>query len=167
MIETAAQLSKQWHEGQVDKAGKPYWTHPARVARNVQTSPGFLGLNEKDQEIAICVAYLHDVMEDCGVSAPDLIKEGFSMATVHPVWLLSKNHGSKTIEDYCFRVRTNRIARIVKLADLSDNCNKKREADLRALGVTIDETKYPKVLRMLHPSPKEQAWFDESITDSA
>ena len=110
MIEIAAQLSKQWHEGQVDKAGKPYWTHPARVAKNVQTWPGFTD-----------------------------------------------------IEAYCARIHEHPLARAVKLADLSDNCNPQRQAELRAQGVQIDENKYPKVLSLLKPNLQEIAWFQVLI----
>ena len=163
MIETAKKLSKQWHEGQTDKAGKPYWTHPARVAENLLSWPGFEHLSSEDQESAVCAAYLHDTIEDCGVTPEQLRNEGFSEDTLTAVLLLSKNHEYTTIEAYCTRINAHPLARAVKLADLSDNCNKQREAELRSLGVTIDETKYPKVLAMLNPRQEESAWFEQAI----
>lgn len=163
MIETAAQLSKQWHEGQVDKAGKPYWTHPARVARNVQTWPGYAELSEAYKESVICAAYLHDVLEDCDVSPEELREFGFSDDTITAVLLLGKNHDYTTIEEYCERISGSPLARAVKLADLSDNCNLQRQAELRAQGVEIDEAKYPKVLSLLKPNLQEIAWFQVVI----
>jgi (p)ppGpp synthase/HD superfamily hydrolase len=44
--------------------GDPYWTHPFRVASICLAH----NLNEK----AICAAYLHDVVEDTGVSLVDI-----------------------------------------------------------------------------------------------
>lgn len=163
MINTAAELSKQWHEGQVDKAGQPYWMHPARVAKNVQTLPGFQDLDAQAQQDIVCAAYLHDVIEDCDVTPDQLKEQGFPDNTINAVLLLSKNHDYTTIEEYCERVNANPLARAVKLADLSDNCNKQREQALRDKGVTIDETKYPKVLALLEPTTAEQTWFEQTI----
>jgi (p)ppGpp synthase/HD superfamily hydrolase len=163
MIETAAELSKTWHEGQVDKAGKPYWTHPARVAKNVTTWPGFSKLSEAEQQSVTCAAYLHDVIEDCDVTAEQLRDHGFSEDTINAVLLLSKNHDFTNIETYCARINEHPLARAVKMADLSDNCNLQRQAELRAQGAHIDETKYPKVLSLLKPNLQEIAWFQVVI----
>jgi (p)ppGpp synthase/HD superfamily hydrolase len=163
MIETAARLSRQWHDGQVDKAGKPYWMHPARVARNVRTWPGFDELPEASQQSLVCAAYLHDVIEDCEVTAQQLRDHGMTDETVEAVLLLSKNHDFSHIEAYCARINEHALARAVKLADLSDNCNVQRQNELRAQGVTIDERKYPYVLSLLEPTPAEMAWFEQTI----
>ena len=64
LVEHAAAMSKTWHEGQVDKAGQPYWAHPARVAQNLRSWPGFDELSDDDKERALCTAQLHDVLED-------------------------------------------------------------------------------------------------------
>lgn len=49
------------HRGQVDKAGQPYITHPARVAARVA-----------GDENAVAAAWLHDVVEDTGLTLADL-----------------------------------------------------------------------------------------------
>ena len=46
------------HAGQVDKCGIPYVNHPLHLAEQMAS------------EDEVCVALLHDVMEDCGKS-PD------------------------------------------------------------------------------------------------
>jgi GTP diphosphokinase / guanosine-3',5'-bis(diphosphate) 3'-diphosphatase len=164
LVEHAAKMSKTWHEGQVDKAGQPYWTHPARVAQNLQSWPGFAELSHKDKERALCTAYLHDVLEDCDVSRVVLLDNGFDMGIMHPVYLLTKDDSFTTIENYCENLRGNKIARAVKLADLSDNCNLQRQALLREQGYVIDEEKYPRVKALLKPSEAEEEWFQETIS---
>ena len=165
LIEHAAAMSKSWHEGQVDKAGQPYWTHPARVAKNLQSWPGFEELSDDDKERALCTAYLHDVLEDCDVSRVELLDNGFGMGIMHPVFLLTKDEKFTTIENYCSNIRGNKIARAVKLSDLGDNCNLHRQALLREQGYVIDEEKYPKVKALLKPSEAEEKWFAKVIQD--
>ena len=160
LVEHDVAMSKTWHEGQVDKAGQPYWTHPARVAQNLRSWPGFDELSDEDKERALCAAYLHDVLEDCEVSRVELLDNGFGMGIMHPVYLLTKEENFTTIENYCFKIRANKIARAVKLADLSDNCNLQRQALLREQGFVIDEEKYPKVMALLKPSEVEEEWFE-------
>lgn len=164
LVDHAAQMSKTWHEGQVDKAGQPYWTHPARVAKNLQSWPSFAELSDKDKERALCTAYLHDVLEDCDVDIAELVFHGFGLGITHPVSLLTKDKNFTTIENYCQNIRTNTIARAVKLADLSDNCNLQRQALLREQGYVIDEAKYPKVKALLRPSGAEDEWFEAVIS---
>lgn len=163
LVEHAATMSKTWHEGQVDKAGQPYWAHPARVARNLQSWPGFEVLSHEDKERAVCTAYLHDVLEDCDVSRVELLDNGFGIRIMHPVFLLTKDENFTTIENYCAEIRGNKIARVVKLADVSDNCNLQRQALLREQGYVLDEEKYPKVLALLKSSFEEQEWFERVI----
>jgi hypothetical protein len=134
-----------------------------RVANNLRSWPGFDELNDKDKERALCTAYLHDVQEDCDISRIELLNNGFDMGIMHPVYLLTKDESFTTIENYCQNIRANKIARAVKLAGLSDNCNLQRQALLRERGSVIDEEKYPKVKELLEPSQLEDSWFSEMI----
>ena len=59
LLELAIAIAKEAHEGQTDKANRPYFLHPQAVASFVETE------QEK------IVAYLHDVMED----HPDYLPE--------------------------------------------------------------------------------------------
>lgn len=54
VVERAKELAHRAHAGQVDKAGRPYIEHVARVAAAVADDP-----------LAEAVAWLHDVLEDC------------------------------------------------------------------------------------------------------
>ena len=56
------------HDGQKRKDGKPYIVHPFAVA-NILTENGA----EKD---LVCAGLLHDVIEDGGVTAEELQKNG-------------------------------------------------------------------------------------------
>lgn len=108
-------LATEWHEGQVDKAGRPYITHPARVAARA-------ALHGPDAEAA---AWLHDVVEDCGVSAADLTANGFPQRIVEAVLALTKRPGEQH-EAAVRRACDDPVARIVKAADVADNADSER-----------------------------------------
>lgn len=98
--------------GKTDKGGNPYYDHLLRVARFVNDSPILF---------VIEVAYLHDLLEDCPEwSAAKLRNVGFPNAVVDAVVAITKVNGESYF-DYITRVKSNPIARVVKLADLRDN----------------------------------------------
>lgn len=66
-IEKAARFALQSHEGQMRQSGDPYITHPFAVALIVDEL--------KLDTDSICGALLHDVLEDCDVSAEKLEAE--------------------------------------------------------------------------------------------
>lgn len=83
-----------------------------------------------DFEAVEAVAWLHDVVEDTYKSLvmieADLIMESRDFAVikliVDAVALLTKpSDGSLTNKDYYLRIKSNPLARAVKLADLQDN----------------------------------------------
>lgn len=135
IIQKAAKYAKQKHAGQKRKDGKDYFTHVEAVADIVDKE--WLNLipyesqniwNEyKDQVVA--AAYLHDVIEDCGVTKQDLLDEGFSI-TAEIVDSLSKRKGENYF-DFIMRIhnsggfRTGIVA--VKLADLQHNMSDLQE----------------------------------------
>lgn len=104
----AHNIAKMAHFGQVDRAGVDYIKHPEAVASFVKT----------DEEKA--VAYLHDVIEDTSLTLLDLKKEGFSKNIIEAVDILTKKKG-QDYQSYLNLVKTNELARVVKLADLRHN----------------------------------------------
>lgn len=72
-VELARQIATTAHAGQTDKAGRPYIDHPRRVASRL------VDLQEQ------AAAWLHDVIEDTGVTAVDLLKAGIDDAVVQAV----------------------------------------------------------------------------------
>ncbi|MGO5212004.1 HD domain-containing protein [Parafannyhessea sp. LCP21S3_E6] len=106
----ALRFCMEAHAGQRDKAGLPYANHPLHLAEQMST------------EDETCAALLHDVMEDCGATAEDLLALGVSSAAVRAVELLTHRDGVPYL-DYVRALRANPIARRVKAADLRHNCD--------------------------------------------
>lgn len=118
-FEDAVSIAAQAHKGQRDKAGAPYLLHPLRL---------MLRMNN---EAAMMAAVLHDVVEDTPWTLERLRGEGFSAEVLEAVDCLTHREG-ESYQEFVERVRTNPIARQVKIADLEDNMNVRRIAQLGA-----------------------------------
>ena len=101
------------HEGQVDKGGVPYIFHPFHVAEQMHT------------EAEVCVALLHDVIEDTDYTEEDIRKLGFSEEIIEAVVAMTKLPGENYM-DYIRRLKQNAIARAVKAEDIKHNTDKTR-----------------------------------------
>lgn len=112
-LERAISLAAQRHAGQVDKADAPYILHPLRVM-----------LNMPDIEHKI-VAVLHDILEDTATTTDELYALGFPTHLIDAIVALTKQQGESRIQA-AQRTVQNPIARIVKLADLTDNMDLSR-----------------------------------------
>ena len=124
-IEDAVILATEAHRGQVDRAGQPYILHPLRL---------MCGVNSETERI---IAVLHDVIEDTDYTLDDLRQRGYSEEIVEAVDCLSRRD-DETYEQFIQRIKPNRLARRVKLADLVDNMDIRRtrmlqEKDLERL----------------------------------
>lgn len=106
--EKAYEIAKKAHLGQIDKAGEDYIKHPEKVASFVNS----------DEEKA--VAYLHDVIEDTELTLEDLREYGFSEEVLKAVDVITKKKG-QDYQTYLNTVKENKLARVVKLADLRHN----------------------------------------------
>ena len=113
MIDIALAIARKAHAGQVDKAGVDYIQHPLYVASQVKT----------EQEKA--VALLHDVLEDSDITVADLLAYGLSNKVVTAVQTLTKKKG-QSYQEYLEKVKSNNLARVVKLADLKHNSDLSR-----------------------------------------
>ena len=117
--ETTLGFIRDLHEGEHDKVGKPYHSHPERVAEDYL--PQLWPEADEDTRMA---ALLHDVIEDCGVTKDDLREEGYSERCIEMVHLLSKPEGDQrsyeeVIDDLI--ASNNKNAMIIKMADNMDN----------------------------------------------
>ncbi len=108
MLKKALEIAKRAHAGQKDKGGHPYIEHPVTVARMVR------GRQAK------IVALLHDVCEDSEITLEDLKKAGFSRRIVAAVDAVTKRQGER-YRHYLMRVKNNRLATRVKIADATHN----------------------------------------------
>ena len=106
-LDFAKALAAYAHQGQKDKAGKPYIFHPLAVAEKME------GETEK------VVAVLHDVMEDSNVEFMTLYNL-FGYDIANAVKALTKESWEPYMV-YIQRVGENPLARKVKLADLEHN----------------------------------------------
>ncbi|GIS36085.1 MAG: hypothetical protein Ct9H90mP7_0930 [Candidatus Neomarinimicrobiota bacterium] len=70
------------------------------------------------------VAVLHDVVESGKISIKELTALGFDKKVCRAVDLLSRKKNEKYI-DYIDRLKGNKIAKKVKLADLMDNYSRR------------------------------------------
>ncbi len=112
-LERAIELAAIAHAGQVDKGGQPYILHPIQV---------MLSVTGTEARIA---AVLHDIVEDADFTIEELRKEGFSESVLEAVAALTKQEGERRI-DAASRAAGNKIARSVKLADITENMDLSR-----------------------------------------
>lgn len=117
LIAKADDIARRAHLGQVDKLGRPYIAHPRRVAGRVGTAE------------AKAAALLHDVIEDSPITAADLLAEGIPQSVVDCVILLTRRDDVPEA-DYYRAIDVHPLARVVKLADLADNSDPARLAQL-------------------------------------
>jgi (p)ppGpp synthase/HD superfamily hydrolase len=109
------------HEGQTDKAGRPYAEHLAAVAEGVRARGG-----DDDQ---IAAAWLHDAVEDDALSAHWLEQAALSRRTKDIVLAVTKRAGEAP-ETYARRILDTPGALLVKRADLAHNADPARIARL-------------------------------------
>jgi len=103
------------HLGQADKNGVDYIGHPRRVAGRLPDATGQ------------AVAWLHDVLEDTRVTATTLTTLGVRADIIVAVQLLTRSDDVAS-EDYYAAIRSDPVARAVKLADIADNTDPSRTA---------------------------------------
>lgn len=108
----AMQIAYEAHHRQLDKCGMPYIFHPFHLAEQM------------DDEYAVCVALLHDVLEDTDYPRKALAAE-FPKEVMDAVDLLTHEKGVPYLE-YVEKIRPNPLAKKVKLADLTHNTDSTR-----------------------------------------
>lgn len=135
-VDDAVALARRAHDGQVDKGGRPYITHPLRVMRHV------------DGEWAQMAAVLHDVIEDTPVTADDLRAAGCPAVVVTAVIALSKLPG-EPLEASMARAAADPIALVVKRADIADNRSEVRLGQLDPATQVRLRVKYARSIELL------------------
>ena len=113
MTKVALKLCFEVHKEQIDKSGMPYVFHPFHLAEQMS-----------DEETTI-VALLHDVVEDSNRTVEDLRAMGFSEAVLEAITLMTHDPVVPYM-DYVAQIKTNPIAKAVKLADLRHNSDMSR-----------------------------------------
>ncbi len=101
-------------------------------------------------ELTVCTALLHDVVEDTSVTIEQLEKE-FPFEVIEALKLLTHNENADYF-DYVRRIGTNPIAKAVKLADITHNSDKSRIVDLSCVSqekLDYWDYKYSTALKIL------------------
>lgn len=134
IFEKALHIAQKAHNGQTDKAGKPYILHPIRVAQRCNTDTERI------------VALLHDVIEDTDITPNNLYSAGFSKTIVDAVLSVTRREYESYFK-FIERCSLNPIGRIVKIHDLEDNMDITRldsltESDLKRLNKYLKAYKY-------------------------
>lgn len=128
-LEKAIEIAARAHAGQFDPAGEPYILHPLRM---------MLTLNSPESRTA---AILHDVVEKSDDWTLERLRlEGFSADVLDAVEALTKKP-DETFESLVERAGSNRIGRMVKVADIQDH--------LKHFPMGKNSTKYPQALLTL------------------
>lgn len=111
--ELALKIAYVAHKGQVDKGGLEYINHPLTVASLVKTN---------EEKI---VAILHDIIEDTKTTIEELKLYNFSDDIINAIDCLTKKQ-NQSYEEYKEKIKTNKLAIKVKIADLIHNMDMSR-----------------------------------------
>lgn len=116
-IDVALAIACAAHANQVDKGGCPYILHPLRL---------MLRFHQENEQL---VALMHDVVEDAQVSLDDLMAAGFGSNVICAIDCLTRRDG-EDYEQFISRLAGNELARKIKIADIEDNLNLARLAEV-------------------------------------
>jgi (p)ppGpp synthase/HD superfamily hydrolase len=131
----ALKLCFKAHKKQVDKSGIPYVFHPFHLAEQMET------------EETTTVALLHDLVEDTRYTIKYLTKKGFPETVTDAIKLLTHEKGVDYM-DYVKKIKSNPIARAVKIADLKHNSDLTRLDEITEKALKRRE-KYLEALELL------------------
>ena len=135
LTKRAMKLAYILHRDQTDRYGMPRICHLLHVAEQM-----------KDEDSTV-VALLHESMEHGGATMSDLRKAGIPEKDIAAISLMTYR-GERQYIRFIRRIRENRIAAIVKNADLVHDC------DITRMGAITDEdgqliAKYERAQRVL------------------
>jgi (p)ppGpp synthase/HD superfamily hydrolase len=123
MKEKIIDFVKQKHGNQL-YGDKPYFYHLENVAKNIEKLSkkklfiDQFGVIDNLDDLILC-GYLHDVLEDTDCTIFELKDLGLSDSSIETISLLTKTEFNK--ETYLENIKTNKMSRIVKIADTMHN----------------------------------------------
>ena len=172
LTKKAMRIAFDAHKEKVDKAGLPYIFHPFHLAEQMAT------------EDEVCVALLHDVVEDTDITFEDLRSHGFPESVMSALALLTHDDRVE-YEDYIERIKINSLAVKVKLSDLRHNRNLTRlpssdwsrdhlkrfikygEAILILYGQNIRQSESEPLKRTIIPLDENNLWYLSVFRDKS
>ncbi len=135
MTKIALKLCFEAHKDQIDKSDMPYVFHPFHLAEQMT-----------DEDTTI-VALLHDVIEDTDHTLDDLRNLGFGEQILEAIALMTHDDAVPYM-DYVAAIKSNPIAKAVKLADLRHNSDMTRFNTITPRDIERAE-KYKKAIQLL------------------
>lgn len=142
----AEALARHWHAGQVDKAGKPYVSHPEAVAAHFPDHPRRRALS-----------WGHDLREDTPVTLEELRAAGMAEDIIAGIEALT-HHPGEPREDYYARILlAGEDVLAVKAADIEENERPERLALLDTATQARLREKYGKARRCLGLPPRQDS----------
>ena len=135
MTKKALKLCFEAHKDQIDKSEMPYVFHPFHLAEQMT-----------DEDTTV-VALLHDVVEDTDYTIEDLREMGFSEKVIEAISLMTHESDVEYM-DYVAQIKTNPIAKTVKLADLRHNSDMSRFNSITPYDLVRAE-KYKRAIELL------------------
>lgn len=125
ILQIAEAFARKRHRGQFRRDGKtPYISHVKQVAEftrvRVQRMVQLRQLTSYEAEMAEVVAWLHDLIEDCGVTPEELREIGIPEDAIEATLALTKRFGELYLHAVA-RAKANRIGRPVKISDNLSN----------------------------------------------
>ena len=142
-------LIEKYFGDKVDKGGNPYVIHCRTVGYGAQLIASTM-LLLSDEDIKICreVGYLHDILEDTDCPEEELIALGISPKSIEIIKLLT-HQKNEPYDVYLDKILQNRLACIVKCADMSHNMQFER------LGDKVDEETKARLKKKYEPRIKK------------
>ena len=115
LTKQAMRIAYEAHKEQVDITGMPYIFHPFHLAEQMT------------DEVSVCAALLHDVVEDTETTFEDMEAQGIPEIVIEALKLLTHDEDDPYM-DYVQMIKDsgNRTAKAVKLADLRHNSDSTR-----------------------------------------
>jgi (p)ppGpp synthase/HD superfamily hydrolase len=143
LFDKAKIIAEKVHVNQVDKKGYPYMSHVIDIANRVSN------LGESYQIVGL----LHDAIEDAEPKSfrSEITKEiesTFDIEIINAIKAMTKVSGEYYFESYLPRLKNDKIAIKVKIADSSHNLSKAHLIEDRVFQNKLRE-KYIKVLDVL------------------
>lgn len=137
LFEKALEIAREAHKGQPDKGGTDYINHPLTVSAMIRMEPEnpslkvlVEGLSPREIQLAQITALLHDVLEDSAVTYDHLLHHAqIPYEICELVQLLTKEDG-EDYDAFLERLKPNRIASTVKVADMLHNSDLTRLKDV-------------------------------------
>lgn len=163
-LSKAIEIAKSAHEGQVDKAGEPYFKHPQTVCEIASNM--ILSWEEEFDDFLVkakIVSYLHDVIEDTSLTIDDLWEHNIPTDCILAIETLTKKK-EQDYWDYLAQVKLDKLATVVKIADLTHNSDLSRLDQVKPEDIARRE-KYLKAIEYLSSFKCEKCGENYSIAN--